>query len=51
MENDAVARKLAWMETSFPFTPPSGLVSEYAWNGTPPWDVTKLAYRWEPALK
>jgi hypothetical protein len=44
--NTAIAGKLAWIET---FVFPSGLrvaQGEQYWDGTVPWDTTKLAYTW-----
>ena len=40
-----VAKKLAWMRTHLPMPNPIS-VSEYRWNGTPPWDITRLGYKW-----
>lgn len=44
--NNAIARKLQWMDTYMP-TPLHGVIeSGYTWNGKVPWDITKLPYSW-----
>ncbi len=40
----ALAAKLAWFDTYFPHHEPLGIGGK--WDGTIPWDVTKLSYRW-----
>lgn len=42
--NTAIAQKLAWMETYLPLPENTFGISQYTWDGTVPWDVTRLEY-------
>ena len=41
-QSATVAAKLAWMRSQFGDAPMLGMESQYNWNGSVPWDVTKL---------
>ncbi len=47
-ENDAMRQKLEWMETYFPVSIASAQ-SQYEWNGSVPWDITRLPFTWNGA--
>lgn len=50
--NPALAIKLKWLQTFLPVDPvTSNALVGSAWNGSVPWDATKLAYTWRnPAV-
>lgn len=43
-ENPTIAAKLTWMETHLPLKDDAIGPGSHDWNGTVPWDVTKLAF-------
>jgi len=45
--NTALATKLKWLQTFLPVVPNTVATAGGAWNGTVPWDATKLAYEWK----
>ena len=47
-QNAIINKKLQWMEQTFPL--PTNMLGTplYTWNGTIPWDATKLPYAWNP---
>jgi hypothetical protein len=47
MTNAALATKLKWLQTFLPVAPVSSGTLAAAWDGTVPWDATKLPYEWE----
>ena len=49
-ENAALAQKYDWFSTHL--DPKTGKIatSEHQWNGTVPWDATKLAYEWKQEI-
>ncbi|MDO8468978.1 MAG: hypothetical protein Q7S29_04445 [Candidatus Peribacter sp.] len=51
MTNTSLATKLKWLQTFLPVAPVSSGALSAAWDGTVPWDATKLAYTWKkPAI-
>lgn len=49
-ENAAISAKLDWMLEYLPLPANIFGTPKYSWNNKLPWDATKLAYEWEPAL-
>ncbi|MDD3897189.1 MAG: hypothetical protein PHU04_05150 [Candidatus Peribacteraceae bacterium] len=45
--NTALAEKYQWLSAQFPGIERNA-VGQSQWNGTVPWDATKLAYDWQP---
>ncbi|MDD5041439.1 MAG: hypothetical protein PHX87_02520 [Candidatus Peribacteraceae bacterium] len=43
----ALATKLKWLQTFLPVAPVAQGTLGTAWDGTVPWDATKLAYEWK----
>jgi len=51
MTNASLATKLKWLQTFLPVSPVASGTLAAAWDGTVPWDATKLAYSWKkPAI-
>lgn len=46
--NLALRRKLNWMQSHFPHLDRNAVATGSNWNGTIPWDITKLGYQWHP---
>ncbi|HLD32783.1 MAG TPA: hypothetical protein VJB10_04305 [Candidatus Peribacteraceae bacterium] len=46
-ENDALAAKYQWFQEHLPDLPKVAK-SNTRWDGTIPWDITKLSYEWKP---
>ena len=44
-DNAVLAAKYAWLEKNLPELPIIS-ISDHKWNGTIPWDITRLPYRW-----
>lgn len=47
MKNASLATKLKWLQTFLPVAPAATGTMAAAWDGTVPWDTTKLAYTWK----
>lgn len=45
--NTAIATKLKWLQTFLPVRPNMVAAAGEAWDGSVPWDATKLAYEWK----
>ncbi len=45
-DNPVLAAKLAWMETHLPTPLHTVIRGKHVWNGTVPWDATRLPYEW-----
>lgn len=51
MTDASLATKLKWLQTFLPVSPVASGTMAAAWDGTVPWDATKLAYTWKkPAI-
>ena len=44
-ESKVIAAKLQWMKLNLPLS--NLTASNYNWNGTVPWDITKLTFAWK----
>jgi len=51
MTNATLAEKLKWLQAFLPVNPTSVATPGEGWDGSVPWDATKLAYSWKnPAI-
>ncbi len=49
-ENSVMAAKLNWMRKHLPLKDGALGIPLYSWDGSIPWDATKLAYGWNPVV-
>lgn len=48
--NVSIAAKLAWMNEHFPLNQTILGIPQYSWDKKVPWDATKMAFVWSPAV-